>query len=47
MKLLKCISINIINLLSYLIKLSLKTGIILTILKLSRIIPLFENGDKK
>ena len=38
MKLLKCIVINLINL-------SLETGILPTILNISRIIPLFKNGD--
>ena len=45
MKLLKCIAINIINMLSYLINLSLEPGIVLTILKLSRIISLFKKSD--
>ena len=47
MKLLKCIAINIITLLSYLINLSLETGIVTTILNISRIIPLFKKGDTK
>ena len=45
MKLLKCIAINIITPLSYLINLSLETGIVPAILKISRIIPLFKKGD--
>ena len=47
MKLLKCIAINIITPLSYLINVSLETGIVPTILKMSRIIPLFIKGDTK
>ena len=47
MKLLKCIAINIITHLSYLINVSLETGIVITILKISRIIPLFKKGDTK
>ena len=47
MKLLKCIAINIITSLSYLIILSLETCIVPTILKMSRIIPLFKKGDTK
>ena len=42
MKLLKCIAINIITPLSYLINLSLETGIVPAILNISRIIPLFK-----
>ena len=47
MKLLKCIAINIINSLSYLINCFLETGIVPTILTISRIIPLFKKGDTK
>ena len=47
MKLLKCIAVNIITPLSYLINLSLETGIVPTILKIYRIIPLFKKGDTK
>ena len=47
MKLLKCIAINIITPLSYLINLSLETGIVPTILNISRIITLFKKGDTK
>ena len=47
MKLLKCIAINIITHLSYLINVSLETGIVPTILNISRIIPLFKKGDTK
>ena len=47
MKLLKCIAINIITPLSYLINLSLETGIVAAILKISRIIALFKKGDTK
>ena len=47
MKLLKCIAINIITPLSYLINLSLETGIVPAIMKISRIIPLFKKGDTK
>ena len=46
-KLLKCISINIITPLSYLINLSLETGIVSIILIIFRIIPLFKKGDIK
>ena len=42
MKLLKSIVINIITHLSYLINLTLKTGIVPTILNIYRIIPLFK-----
>ena len=45
MKLLKCIDINIITPLSYLINLSLETGIVPAILNISRIIPLFKKCD--
>ena len=45
MKLLKCIAINIITPLSYLINLSLETAIVPAILKISRIIPLFKTGN--
>ena len=47
MKLLKCIAINIITPLSYLINLSLETGIVPSILTISIIIPLFKKGDTK
>ena len=48
MKLLKCIAINIITHLSYLINASLEIGIVpITILKISRIIPLFKKCDTK
>ena len=47
MKLLKCTEINIITPLSSLINLSLETGIVPTILKLSRISPLFKMDDIK
>ena len=48
MKLLKCIAIFfIITPLSYLINLSLATGIVPAILNISRIIPLFKKGDTK
>ena len=47
MKLLKCIAINIITSLSYLINLFLETVIVLTILNISRIIPLLKKGDTK
>ena len=47
MKLLKCIAINIITPLTYLMNLSLDTGIVPTILNISRIIPLFKKGDTK
>ena len=46
-KLLKCFAINIITSLSYLINLSLETGILPAILKISRIIPLFKKGETK
>ena len=45
MKLLKCIAINIITPLSYLINLSRETGIVPTILNISRIIPLYKKCD--
>ena len=45
MKLLKCIAINIITPLFYFINLSLETGIVPTILNISRIILLFKKGD--
>ena len=47
MKLLKCIAINIITPLFYLINLSHETGILPTILKMYRLIPLFKKGDIK
>ena len=47
MKLLKFIAINIITPLSYLINLSLETGIVPVILNISRIIPSFKKGDTK
>ena len=47
MKLLKYIAINIITPLSYLINVSLETGIVPAILKISRIIPLFKKVDTK
>ena len=43
----KCIAFNIITPLSYLINLSLETGIVPAILIISRIIPLFKKGDTK
>ena len=42
MKLLKCIAINIITPLSYLINVSVETCIVPTILAIYRIIPLFK-----
>ena len=47
MKLLKCIAINIITPLSYLINVSLEIGIVPAILKMFRIIILFKKGDTK
>ena len=47
MTLLKCIAINILTPLSYLINLFLETGNVPTILKISRIIPLFKKCDTK
>ena len=45
MKLLKCIAINIITPLSYLIKVSLENSTVPHMLKMSRIIRLFKKSD--